>query len=51
MKNEMNSLVQNDVWDLVELPNGKSTVGCKWVFRKKSDLMQKEKLKDTRQGL
>ena len=37
MKNEMNSLVQNDVWDLVELPNGRSTVGCKWVFKKKSD--------------
>jgi len=37
MKNEMNSLVQNDVWDLVELPNGRSTVGYKWVFKKKSD--------------
>jgi len=49
MKNEMNSLVQNDVWDLVELPNGRSTVGCKWVFKKKSDA--DGKLKDTRQGL
>ena len=33
----MKSLVQNDVWDLVELPNGRSAVGCTWVFKKKSD--------------
>ena len=37
MKSEMKSLMHNDVWDLVELPNGRSAVGCKWVFKKKSD--------------
>ena len=37
MKSEMKSLMQNDVWDLVELPNGRNAVGCKWVFKKKSD--------------
>ena len=37
MKSEMKSLMQNEVWDLVELPNGRSAVGCKWVFKKKSD--------------
>ncbi len=37
MNSEMKSLKQNDVWDLVELPSGKSTVGSKWVFKTKSD--------------
>ena len=37
MKSEMKSLMHNNVWDLVELPNGRSEVGCKWVFKKKSD--------------
>ena len=32
-----NSLAQNDVWDLVPLPAGKKTVGCKWVFKKKTE--------------
>ena len=29
---EMRALKQNNIWSLVELPQGKSTVGCKWVF-------------------
>ena len=36
MKAELNSLAQNDVWDLVPLPPGKKTVGSKWVFKKKT---------------
>ncbi|RVW61183.1 Retrovirus-related Pol polyprotein from transposon TNT 1-94 [Vitis vinifera] len=32
MKDEMSSMRCNDVWDLVELPNGVKTIGCKWVF-------------------
>lgn len=32
MKEEMNSMKSNEVWDLVELPNGVKTLGCKWVF-------------------
>ena len=35
MQAEMESLAQNDVWDLVELPSGKKVVGNKWVFKKK----------------
>ncbi|MCG8626984.1 MAG: hypothetical protein MJE68_33910, partial [Proteobacteria bacterium] len=35
MQAEMDSLAQNDVWDLVELPSGKKVVGSKWVFKKK----------------
>ena len=36
MKAELNSLAQNDVWDLVPLLPGKKTVGSKWVFKKKT---------------
>ena len=35
MEEEMKSLHDNDVWDLVELPAGRKTVGCKWVFKEK----------------
>ena len=31
----MDSIAQNDVWDLVELPPGRKLVGSKWVFKKK----------------
>ncbi|RVW62445.1 Retrovirus-related Pol polyprotein from transposon TNT 1-94 [Vitis vinifera] len=37
MKDEMSSIKCNDVWDLVELPNGAKTIGCKWVFKTKKD--------------
>ena len=33
MKDELKSVAQNDVWDLVEFPEGCKRVGCKWVFR------------------
>ncbi|RVX06981.1 Retrovirus-related Pol polyprotein from transposon TNT 1-94 [Vitis vinifera] len=35
MKDEMSSMRCNDVWDLVELPNGAKAIGCKWVFKTK----------------
>ena len=37
MKNELKSMDQNEVWDLVELPEGSKRVGCKWVFKTKRD--------------
>ncbi|RVW79242.1 Retrovirus-related Pol polyprotein from transposon TNT 1-94 [Vitis vinifera] len=37
MKDEMSSMKCNDVWDLVKLPNGAKTIGCKWVFKTKKD--------------
>ena len=37
MKDEIKSMKQNKVWDLVELPNGCKRVGCKWVFKTKYD--------------
>ena len=35
---EMESIYiySNDVWDLVELPNNRRPVGCKWVFKRKT---------------
>ena len=33
----MSSMRCNDVWDLVELPNGAKVIGCKWVFKTKKD--------------
>ncbi|KAK4266115.1 hypothetical protein QN277_027084 [Acacia crassicarpa] len=37
MKDEMNSMASNRVWDLVELPDGAKAIGCKWVFKTKRD--------------
>ena len=37
MKDEMKSMSINDVCDLVEIPNGAKTVGCKWVYKTKRD--------------
>ena len=35
MEKEMESILSNNVWDLVELPSGKRLVGNKWVFKRK----------------
>lgn len=37
MKEEYDSLMSNDTWELVELPVNRSPVGCKWVFKTKYD--------------
>ncbi|WVZ07573.1 hypothetical protein V8G54_020919 [Vigna mungo] len=37
MKEELKSMDDNKVWDLVELPKGSKRVGCKWVFKTKHD--------------
>ena len=37
MKDEMSSMKCNNVWDLVELPNGVKAIGSKWVFKTKKD--------------
>ena len=42
MKEEMESLYKNQTWKLVELPKGRHVVGCKWIFKRKPDLLEKE---------
>ena len=37
MKHELESMVNNKVWDLIELPNGIKPIRCKWVFKTKKD--------------
>eukprot|EP00261_Vitis_vinifera_P033370 XP_019074613.1 PREDICTED: uncharacterized protein LOC109122377 isoform X2 [Vitis vinifera] len=38
MVDEMTTLHSNDTWDLVSLPPGKSTIGCRWVYTVKVGL-------------
>jgi hypothetical protein len=35
MKNKIKTLEKNQTWDLVILPQKKSVIGCKWVYRVK----------------
>jgi len=37
MKSEMDSMSENQVWDLIDLPDGVKPIGCKWVFKIKTD--------------
>jgi hypothetical protein len=34
----MKSMKENQVWSLVDLPPDAKTVGCKWIFKKKTDM-------------
>ncbi|RDX86467.1 hypothetical protein CR513_32197, partial [Mucuna pruriens] len=38
MKDEIKSMQDNDVWDLVDLPEGVKPIGCKWLFKTKKGL-------------
>nr|GEV05035.1 reverse transcriptase domain-containing protein [Tanacetum cinerariifolium] len=38
MKVEMQSMRDNKVWDLVDLPPNRKTVGSKWLFKKKTNM-------------
>nr|GEV38531.1 zinc finger, CCHC-type [Tanacetum cinerariifolium] len=35
---EMQSMKDNKVWDLVDLPPNNKTIGSKWLFKKKTDM-------------
>ena len=37
MKEEIDSMAQNEVWDLVLLPHGFKFIGCKWIYKVKRD--------------
>uniref|UniRef100_A0A2N9IRX0 Integrase catalytic domain-containing protein n=1 Tax=Fagus sylvatica TaxID=28930 RepID=A0A2N9IRX0_FAGSY len=36
MKEELDALLKTGTWDLVDLPAGKSAIGCKWVYKIKT---------------
>lgn len=53
MKDEMESLIENKTWKLVDLPKGKNIVGCKWVYKIKTNAdgtIQKYKARLVAQG-
>ncbi|KAE8684024.1 hypothetical protein F3Y22_tig00111160pilonHSYRG00030 [Hibiscus syriacus] len=47
MVEEMESLNHNRTWELVPLPEGKKPIGCKWVYKKKPAVTEKEGEKHT----
>ncbi|CAJ2663689.1 unnamed protein product [Trifolium pratense] len=42
MMEEMESLQKNQTWELVQLPKGKRAIGCKWVYKRKPAVTEKE---------
>ena len=38
MKSKIQSMYDNQVWTLIDPPEGKKTIRCKWVFKKKTDI-------------
>ncbi|MCR2847927.1 hypothetical protein KN825_15195, partial [Weizmannia coagulans] len=38
MNSEMQSMYDNQVWTLIDAPEGIKTIGCKWVFKRKTDM-------------
>jgi len=36
-KAELVSLAKNNTWIIEKLPEGRSTIGCRWLFKKKED--------------
>ena len=42
MDDKMQSLHQNHTWRLVNLPEGKKAIGCKWIFAKKEGFPNQE---------
>ena len=35
VNDEINSIMQNHTWELVNLPLGNKPIGCKWIFKRK----------------
>ena len=35
MQSEIESMFDNKVWSLVDLPKGIKPIGCKWVYKRK----------------
>ncbi|GJX28794.1 retrovirus-related pol polyprotein from transposon TNT 1-94 [Tanacetum coccineum] len=53
MQEELNQLIANDVWELVQQPKNMTIIGTKWVFRNKLDengVVSRNKAKLVAQG-
>ena len=37
MKSEIESMYENQVWNLVDPPDGVRPIECKWIYKKKTD--------------
>ena len=35
MNDEYNSIMKNETWELTKLPENKTPIGCKWLFKSK----------------
>ena len=35
IKSEIESIMKNHTWGIVDLPSGIKPLGCKWIFKKK----------------
>ena len=35
INDEMDSIISNHTWEIVELPPGSKPIGCKWIFKRK----------------
>ena len=38
MDTEIKSMYDNQVWNMVDNKLGRKTVGCKWIFKKKTNM-------------
>ena len=35
MEEEMHTLMENEMWDLVDVPKGVKSISCRWVYKVK----------------
>ena len=35
ISSEIESIMHNQIWEIVDLPSGAKTIGCKWIFIRK----------------
>ena len=35
IKDKLDSIIKNDVWELVELPKDRKAIGSKWILKRK----------------
>jgi hypothetical protein len=42
MQEKIESLYKNQTWELAKLLDEKRVIGCKWVYKKKIEISEKE---------